>query len=81
MIRGRFLGKSAVITGGAAGIGEAVAMRIAREGGKVMVWDRDGAAIARVKDRHSAIDGIELDLSDNRAVEDAALPHRGIGPP
>ena len=72
MIKDRFLGKTAVVTGGAAGIGEAVAMRIASEGGKVMVWDRDGAAIGKVKEHDPAIDGIELDLTDYSAVENAA---------
>ena len=35
----RFAGRRAVVTGGASGIGEAVAKRIAAEGGKVAVWD------------------------------------------
>lgn len=72
MIENRFSDKCAVITGGAAGIGEAVALRMANEGGKVMLWDRDAAAIAKVSAKHANIDGIELDITDNAAVEDAA---------
>jgi NAD(P)-dependent dehydrogenase (short-subunit alcohol dehydrogenase family) len=36
-------GKVAVVTGGASGLGEAVARRLAAEGAKVVVVDRDGA--------------------------------------
>ena len=42
---GRFAGRGAVVTGGAAGIGLAVAQRLAGEGAKVAVWDRDGGQL------------------------------------
>jgi NAD(P)-dependent dehydrogenase (short-subunit alcohol dehydrogenase family) len=54
----RFSGKRAVVTGGASGIGEAVAKRIAAEGGSVAVWDVNG--------------GIKVDISDFASVERAA---------
>jgi NAD(P)-dependent dehydrogenase (short-subunit alcohol dehydrogenase family) len=38
----RFQGRRAVVTGGMSGIGEAVARRIAAEGGNVAVWDING---------------------------------------
>jgi 3-oxoacyl-[acyl-carrier protein] reductase len=53
----RFAGKRAVVTGGLSGIGEAVAKRIAAEGGKVAVWDIGG--------------GIKTDISDYASVEAA----------
>ena len=53
----RFAGRRAVVTGGASGIGEAVAKRIAAEGGKVAVWDLNG--------------GIKVDISSFEAVEKA----------
>ena len=53
----RFSGRRAVVTGGASGIGEAVAKRIAAEGGKVAVWDLNG--------------GIKVDISDYASVEKA----------
>ena len=44
----RFMGKVAVVTGGAQGIGRAVACRLAREGAKVIVVDRNGEGAKRV---------------------------------
>jgi 3-oxoacyl-[acyl-carrier protein] reductase len=42
-----FGGRTAVVTGGAAGIGLAIANRLAASGAKVALWDRDEAALAR----------------------------------
>jgi 3-oxoacyl-[acyl-carrier protein] reductase len=42
-----FAGRTAVITGGAAGIGLAVAQRLAASGGRISLWDRDAAALAK----------------------------------
>ena len=53
----RFTGKRAVVTGGASGIGEAVAKRIVAEGGRVVVWDVNC--------------GIKVDISDYASVERA----------
>ena len=41
----RFEGMTAVVTGGASGIGLGVAKRIAAEGGRVTVWDQDPARL------------------------------------
>jgi hypothetical protein len=38
---GRLSGQVAVVTGGASGIGEAIVRRVADDGGKVVVGDRD----------------------------------------
>ncbi len=54
----RFEGRRAVVTGGASGIGQAVARRIESEGGRAVVWDLN--------------DGIMVDISDHDAVERAA---------
>lgn len=67
---GRFEGQRAIVTGGAAGIGLAVARRLAAEGARVTIWDRDEAALDAA--RGDAINGIALDLADAGAVEAAA---------
>ncbi len=54
----RFKGKTAVVTGGASGIGQAVANRLTTEGAKVIIWDL-------------APGGRQIDITDNAAVEAA----------
>ncbi len=44
-----FDGRTAVVTGGAAGIGFAVAQRFVAGGGKVSLWDKDPAALKRAQ--------------------------------
>ena len=44
----RFKNRVAVITGGASGVGQDIGARIAAEGGKVSLWDRDAAMLAKV---------------------------------
>src|SRR5512132_128616 len=44
-----FRNRTAVVTGGAAGIGLAIARRLAGSGATVMLWDRDERALAAAK--------------------------------
>lgn len=69
---GRFTGRRAVITGGASGVGAAVAARIIAEGGKVSLWDMNAAALAEVGERIHAAHTAQVDVSDNDAVARAA---------
>ncbi|MER9964104.1 SDR family oxidoreductase [Mesorhizobium sp. M0045] len=69
---GRFAGRSAVITGGASGIGLAVAQRITDEGGRVSVWDRDAAQIEQARAIVPGLYSVTLDVADPIAVEAAA---------
>ncbi|MER9897155.1 SDR family NAD(P)-dependent oxidoreductase [Mesorhizobium sp. M0130] len=69
---GRFAGRSADITGGASGIGLAVAQRITDEGGRVSVWDRDAAQIEQAKAIVPGLHSVTLDVADPIAVEAAA---------
>ena len=39
-------GRAAIVTGGAAGIGLAIARRLVASGARVSLWDRDAAALA-----------------------------------
>jgi 3-oxoacyl-[acyl-carrier protein] reductase len=41
----RFAGQAAIVTGGARGIGLAIAERLAREGCRIIIWDRDLAPL------------------------------------
>jgi 3-oxoacyl-[acyl-carrier protein] reductase len=65
----RFVGRSAVVTGGASGIGLAIAERLRTEGAKVCVWDRDAPAPA---DDGQNFQAVQLDIRDHVAVQDAA---------
>jgi 2-dehydro-3-deoxy-L-rhamnonate dehydrogenase (NAD+) len=68
-----FNGRTAVITGGAAGIGFAIAQRLLASGGRVSVWDRDAAALDKAKARLIAgIDTRVVDVADASSVDAAA---------
>jgi 3-oxoacyl-[acyl-carrier protein] reductase len=68
-----FDGRLAVITGGAAGIGLAVARRIVESGGRVVLWDRDGSALASAQNELGEPCAVrEVDVSDADAVAAAA---------
>ncbi len=69
----RFEGQTAIVTGGASGIGFAAAARLLREGARVAVWDRDEQALAALPARlGGAIHAEVLDLADAAGVERAA---------
>ncbi len=65
-------GRCAVVTGGAAGIGFAIAKRLAASGARLALWDRDPVALAKAA---SAIGGntvvSEIDVADESQVERA----------
>jgi len=67
-----FAGRAAVVTGGASGIGEAIAARLSGEGARVSIWDSDAAALARAGAACRAAHGLVLDVTDGEAVEQAA---------
>jgi len=69
----------AVITGGARGIGYAIAERCTRSGAKVALWDQEGAEAAAGK-LAGAI-GLKLDVTDAEAIADAVqMTERRLGP-
>jgi len=76
MVAYDFSGRSAIITGGARGIGLAIAQRLTASGASVSLWDADAAKLAETKaafglpdDRvHTAV----VDVSDDKAVDRAA---------
>jgi 3-oxoacyl-[acyl-carrier protein] reductase len=70
--QGRFAGRTAIITGGASGLGKAVAKRMVAEGGKVALWDLNRETLAAAKSETGASHIVALDVSDHAAVERAA---------
>ncbi len=68
-----FKGRTAAITGGAAGIGFAVARRLVASGARVALWDRDEKMLA---DARAQLGGdtltMALDVADAAAVQRAA---------
>ena len=75
---GRFAGRTAVITGGASGLGLEAAKRIVAEGGKVCLWDVIPDALAGAKKDSGAAHTIALDVSDAKAAEAAAAEARKV---
>ncbi|WP_267388759.1 SDR family NAD(P)-dependent oxidoreductase [Sphingomonas sp. GC_Shp_3] len=69
---GRFEGRCAIVTGGASGLGRAVAKRIVAEGGKAVLWDVNADALEAAKAETGATDVYALDVSDQAQVEAAA---------
>ena len=68
-----FKDRTAVITGGAVGIGFAIAQRLAASGARVSLWDRDAVALARAKSSLGvATDTRVVDVSDAASVDVAA---------
>lgn len=77
--------KVALVTGGAAGMGQAISLRLAREGRAVAVLDIDGAGAAAVAAQIASAGGraipISCDVSDRTQVETAAARIRAeLGP-
>ncbi len=66
----RFSGRTAIVTGGGAGIGLAIANRLAEEGAAVAVWDRSPDALAEA--------GRVITLRDARSI-DVARPDAVAG--
>ena len=67
-----FNGRSAVVTGGAAGIGLAVAKRLASSGAKVSLWDSDERALGIAREAFGFADSQRVDVADAESVARAA---------
>lgn len=85
MSRRRFTDRVAVVTGGASGLGEAIACRLAAEGARVVVADIDAPGSGRVADAITAAGGtaraIRADVTratDVARMVDAAVALGGL---
>lgn len=67
-----FQGRHAVITGGAAGLGLAIAQRLLASGGTVTLWDRDQGQGRQAADRlGEGCSFVQVDVSDETSVREA----------
>ena len=82
MTESRFTGRVAVVTGGARGIGFAIARRMAREGAAVALWDVDKPALDRaVGELGGKATPFQADVTDWSSVEKAAAATaQALGP-
>lgn len=65
-----FKGRHAVVTGGATGLGFAIAERLVASGGTVTLWDRDDAAVAAAAARlpGTGVSAVTVDVGDDQQV-------------
>ena len=66
--------RRAVVTGGAQGIGRAIAERLLASGASVWLWDRDGELVHATRDELSTagkVHAIVVDVTDPAAIDDA----------
>lgn len=66
-----FTGRTAIVTGGARGIGYGIAQRLGQSGARVMLWDRDSAAVRRAGET-LGVEALSVDVADADAVSQAA---------
>jgi 3-oxoacyl-[acyl-carrier protein] reductase len=67
-----FQGRHAVVTGGATGLGFAIAQRLIQSGGSVSVWDRDEAGAQQAAQKLGAkATAVACDVSDHASVQAA----------
>ncbi len=66
-------GRRAAITGGAGGLGEAIAARFLASGAAVALWDIDHDTVAAVAQRTGAQLACQVDVTDAASVERAAV--------
>ncbi|SAK67092.1 acetoacetyl-CoA reductase [Caballeronia temeraria] len=68
MNRYDFTKRGAVVTGGAQGIGYAVAERLIEGGARVALWDRDEGALSEARARLGDVQTVLVDLTNREAV-------------
>ena len=76
-----FKGRHAVVTGGATGLGYAIAQRLIASGGSVTLWDRDEAGAQRAAQTlGSAASAVAVDVSRDGSVRDAVQATLKLSP-
>ncbi|HEY0261091.1 MAG TPA: SDR family NAD(P)-dependent oxidoreductase [Lacisediminihabitans sp.] len=67
---GRFAGKTVIVTGAGSGIGRSTALRVAREGGRVVASDISAPRLEELKAEHPDLDLLTVvgDVSDEKDI-------------
>lgn len=87
MVQYDYDGRTAVVTGGAQGIGFAIARRLLAGNAKVCLWDRDAEAIAAARQAlagagaEEALSGVTVDVTDFAQVEAAVSRTEALSGP
>ncbi|MBO1074697.1 SDR family NAD(P)-dependent oxidoreductase [Roseomonas marmotae] len=68
---GRFQGRTAIVTGGASGIGLGIATRLAAEGARLCLWDLGEEALSAARRQTGACAVQALDIADPAQVTQA----------
>jgi NAD(P)-dependent dehydrogenase (short-subunit alcohol dehydrogenase family) len=72
MFPGRFAGRTAIITGGASGLGLLAGTRILAEGGRVSLWDLSATALAEAKKKLGDVHTVPVNVGNHEEVIAAA---------
>src|SRR5881394_3913410 len=72
-----FAGRTAVVTGGMQGIGEAIAKRLQASGAKIAIWDLDGKPRVDVADQASIDAAVKRTLGELGKI-DVLINNAGI---
>ena len=75
-----FAGRTAVVTGGAQGIGAAIAKRLQGSGAKVAIWDLDGTPRVDVADQASIESAVKRTVAELGKI-DVLVNNAGIAGP
>jgi 2-dehydro-3-deoxy-L-rhamnonate dehydrogenase (NAD+) len=72
-----FKGRHAIVTGGATGLGFAIAQRLVASGGSVTLWDRDAGTMQRaVAQLGAGARAVEVDVAQHASVQAAVAATR-----
>jgi 3-oxoacyl-[acyl-carrier protein] reductase len=72
LIAGRFSGRTAVVTGGASGLGLLAAKRIVEEGGRVSLWDLNASSLDQAQKEIPGAHSVSLNIGCHKSVAVAA---------
>jgi 2-dehydro-3-deoxy-L-rhamnonate dehydrogenase (NAD+) len=71
MFAGRFSGRTAIVTGGASGLGLLTGKRIIQEGGRVSLWDLNASALGEIQKSLEDVHTVQVDVGNHAEVVEA----------